>query len=142
MGGSGGWVKEFAASAGSEVVDPGLRRGDGASGLRQPDGEAGAADLACGVPAVVSPVGVNRDIVRPFETGLWASDAAGWLSALRALSSPDHGEALRARLSQAGRRLVEAEYSAPRSAARYAQAVHQAIAPRHHAAHPDAQPTQ
>lgn len=98
--------------------------------------------MACGVPAVVSPVGVNRDIVRPSETGLWASDADGWLSALRALGCPAQGAALRARLSQAGRRLVEAEYSAPRSAARYAQAVHQALAPLPHATPPFTQPTQ
>lgn len=64
--------------------------------------------MAAGVPVVASPVGVNADIVRHGENGLLAADEAGWRDALGALAAdPD----LRARLGEAGRRTVEADFS-------------------------------
>jgi glycosyltransferase involved in cell wall biosynthesis len=38
--------------------------------------------MACGVPQVVSPVGVCRDIVRDGQDGLWADTPARWKDAL------------------------------------------------------------
>ncbi len=73
--------------------------------------------MACGVPVVASPVGVNRQIVTP-AIGFLATSADEWLSALQALQS-DKGAARR--MGSSGRELVEAKYSmqavAPRLAA-------------------------
>ncbi len=55
---------------------------------------------AAGVPAVASPVGVNREIVRPGETGFLAAGDAEWEEALDRLLG-DHR--LRARLGAAAR---------------------------------------
>ncbi len=69
--------------------------------------------LACGRPAVASPVGANRDIVVPEVTGLLASTPDEWVAALdRLIADP----ALRARLGRAGRARVEAHYALQRTA--------------------------
>lgn len=62
--------------------------------------------MACGLPVVASPVGVNSTIVREGATGLLATDLAEWHTALtRLIDDP----ALRAAMRQAGRtRAVEA----------------------------------
>jgi glycosyltransferase involved in cell wall biosynthesis len=65
--------------------------------------------MALGVPAVCSPVGVNRDIIIHEENGLLAASDDEWVNALdRLLES----ETLRLRLGAAGRATVEARYSA------------------------------
>lgn len=64
-----------------------------------------------GVPAVVSPVGVNRDVVRHGETGLWAATDEEWFLAIQRLAE-DPVE--RSRLGAAGREHVVAEYSGRR----------------------------
>ena len=64
--------------------------------------------MACGMPVVASPVGVNAQLVRPGVNGFLASSAAEWAEALVKLAS-DRGR--RAELGAAGRRLVETEYS-------------------------------
>jgi glycosyltransferase involved in cell wall biosynthesis len=65
--------------------------------------------FSAGVPAVASPVGVNRDIVgRGGERGLLASTPEEWSSALEELIR-DH--AARAEMGGAARRLAELEYS-------------------------------
>lgn len=64
--------------------------------------------MAAGRAVVASPVGVNREIVRPDENGLLAADASEWEQALQRL----HAEpGLAARLGAAGRATVEARYS-------------------------------
>jgi glycosyltransferase involved in cell wall biosynthesis len=64
--------------------------------------------MACGLPVVASPVGVNREIVLPDETGYLASDLGQWETALsRLIESPD----LRRRMGDAGRTRAVAEYS-------------------------------
>lgn len=79
--------------------------------------------MAAGVPAVASPVGVNREIVTDGENGRLATTEAEWLAALRDLAG---SPAERARLGRAGRRTVEARYSLavwlPRLAALYREA--------------------
>ena len=64
--------------------------------------------MACGLPVVASPVGVNRDIVRDGENGFLAGDDAQWAEALGTLIG-DPG--LRRRLGQSGRERAERDYS-------------------------------
>jgi len=65
--------------------------------------------LAIGVPAVVSPVGANKDVVEHGVTGFHARGEGEWL---RALEQCLDDAPLRARMGEAGRRLVAARYSA------------------------------
>lgn len=63
--------------------------------------------MACGLPVVASPVGVNRQIVAHGVNGFLAETPAQWEDALRTLLGDS---ALRQRMGQAGRRLVEEKY--------------------------------
>ena len=63
--------------------------------------------MACGLPVVASPVGVNRQIVEHGVNGFLAETPGQWEDALRTLAS-DAG--LRQRMGQAGRRKVERQY--------------------------------
>lgn len=64
--------------------------------------------LACGVPAVASPVGVLPDIVVPGETGYLAADHDEWVGRLeRLLADPRH----RDELGRRGRERVVDAYS-------------------------------
>jgi glycosyltransferase involved in cell wall biosynthesis len=64
--------------------------------------------MACGVPAVASPVGAGLALVRPGETGWLASDAAAWEHALTELVG---NPAARARMGRAARERVEVEHA-------------------------------
>ena len=64
--------------------------------------------MAIGIPAVASPVGVNREIVQHGENGFLASSEAEWTAHLaRLLDDPS----LRIRMGAAGRATVERKYS-------------------------------
>jgi glycosyltransferase involved in cell wall biosynthesis len=64
--------------------------------------------MACGLPVIASPVGVNVDIVEPGVNGLLAGAGPQWTAALETLASdPD----LRARLGRNGRCKVIDHYS-------------------------------
>jgi len=64
--------------------------------------------MACGLPVVASPVGVNSDIVRHGETGFLAATPEQWSLFLKQLlDDPD----LRLRMGCAGRKRAEEEYS-------------------------------
>jgi len=69
--------------------------------------------LACGRPAVASPVGVNPAIVIDGETGLLAASEDEWVAAVDRLVAD---APLRARLGAAGRAHVEAHYALQRTA--------------------------
>ncbi len=64
--------------------------------------------MACGLPVVASPVGVNRQIVEHGVNGFLATTPQEWEQALRILSADP---ALRLAMGQAGRRKVEQQYS-------------------------------
>src|SRR5262249_47424521 len=64
--------------------------------------------MATGVPAVCSPVGVTKEIIRDGENGMLARDDGEWVTKLAALI--EHRE-LRARIGLSGRRTVEARYA-------------------------------
>ena len=64
--------------------------------------------MACGLPVVASPVGVNTEIVEHGVNGFLANTDAEWREALSVLlTNPE----LRRRMGEEGRRKVEREYS-------------------------------
>jgi glycosyltransferase involved in cell wall biosynthesis len=64
--------------------------------------------MACGIPVVASPVGVNTEVVRDGVCGYLANSPDEWYERLCALlTDPD----LRQRLGEAGRARAEARYS-------------------------------
>jgi glycosyltransferase involved in cell wall biosynthesis len=64
--------------------------------------------MACGLPVVASPVGVNSEIVEHGVNGFLAETDAEWCSAIRTLIEDPE---LRHRMGQAGRQKVEVNYS-------------------------------
>lgn len=81
--------------------------------------------MAAGRPAVVSPVGVNRDIVDDGRNGLLASSMEEWERAFERLA---RSRQLRRELAAAGRRTVESRFAAESGAARFADAVRSIVA--------------
>lgn len=79
--------------------------------------------MACGLPVVASPVGVNRDIVSTGVNGYLAGSEAEWVDALAGLLDDVQ---LRQQMGRAGRKIVEQKYSvqvtAPRLARLYRKA--------------------
>lgn len=71
--------------------------------------------MACGLPVIASPVGVNVSLVRNSSSGMLASTESEWTAALLTLSRDSR---MRDELGRAGRRSVERTYSV------------QAVAPR------------
>ena len=72
--------------------------------------------MAAGLPVVANPVGIQAELVRQGETGFLAETPGQWLEAVgRLVRDP----ALRRRLGQAGRRLVEAHFSVAAGAQRW-----------------------
>lgn len=64
--------------------------------------------MACGLPVVASPVGVNRQIVEEGVNGLLAADGRQWEEALERLVQD---ASLREQYGSAGRRAVEERYN-------------------------------
>jgi glycosyltransferase involved in cell wall biosynthesis len=81
--------------------------------------------MACGLPTIASPVGVNSTIVQQGETGYLASTSDQWKTALQRLLD-DYN--LRRRLGQAGRDRVVDHYSLASQEARLLQAFEAASA--------------
>jgi glycosyltransferase involved in cell wall biosynthesis len=80
--------------------------------------------MAAGRVAVVSPVGINAEIIKDGANGFLATTDREWVSALDRLAS---SEEMRERVAAAGRSTVERGYSAERSAALFAAAVRAAL---------------
>lgn len=73
--------------------------------------------MACGLPVIVSPVGMNNDVLRLGNVGLSARQHDEWIDALDGvLADPDRG----ARMGAAGRDVVLAHFDLPLIAARLA----------------------
>tara|TARA_B100001093_G_scaffold376453_1_gene361605 strand:- start:3123 stop:4520 length:1398 start_codon:yes stop_codon:yes gene_type:complete len=64
--------------------------------------------LACGIPVIASPVGVNRDIIINGVNGYLSNTSEEWSKALKILVKDTN---LRQRLGFEGRKLVEKKYS-------------------------------
>ncbi len=85
--------------------------------------------MACGLPVVASPVGVNSEIVAEGGNGFFAADHDTWVRALASLRDDEH---LRRRLGMAGREKVERQYSLQVTGPRLAELLAEAAwAPRH-----------
>jgi glycosyltransferase involved in cell wall biosynthesis len=72
--------------------------------------------MALGVPALVSPVGMNTEVVQHGHNGFVCATPAEWEASLRALLA-DAG--LRQRLGQAARATIEARYSVTSNTANF-----------------------
>jgi glycosyltransferase involved in cell wall biosynthesis len=81
-------------------------------------GLKGLQYMALGIATVMSPVGVNRDIIRHGENGFLASTDVEWVDVLSRLI--DNAE-LRQHLGDAGRQTVVERYSVASQRERYAQ---------------------
>lgn len=81
--------------------------------------------MACGLPVIASPVGVNSHIVVHGENGFLASTEAEWLDALTRLAADP---ALRRRMGLAGRARVEAEFSLQVQAPRVVDLIRSVVA--------------
>jgi glycosyltransferase involved in cell wall biosynthesis len=75
--------------------------------------------MAAGLPVVVTPAGMNREVLALGEVGFGASGEDEWFSALSTLLSEAK---LRHRMGSAGRAVVERFYSLHKLAAQYAAA--------------------
>jgi glycosyltransferase involved in cell wall biosynthesis len=64
--------------------------------------------FAVGIPAIVSPVGVNRQIVRNGINGFWAESDDQWYDSIKKLVTDF---ALRNKMGAEGRKLVESKFS-------------------------------
>jgi glycosyltransferase involved in cell wall biosynthesis len=81
--------------------------------------------LAVGIPAVVSPVGMNNDILKSADVGYGpGNDAEEWVEALLKLCQD---EDLRAHKGIQGRKLVEKKFSVKTVAQRISITIHQEI---------------
>ena len=67
--------------------------------------------MACGMPVVASPVGVNKELVVQGRNGFLAASAEHWYSALRELID---NESLRNRMAAEGRQRIELKYNLQR----------------------------
>jgi glycosyltransferase involved in cell wall biosynthesis len=74
--------------------------------------------MACGLPVVASPVGVNREIVCDGENGFLASNVQEWRTSLQRLIGDVE---LRSRLGKEGRTRAVAEYSLRAHAPRFVE---------------------
>ena len=80
--------------------------------------------MACGVPVIGTPVGVNSEIIRHQVTGYQASTQEEWGHALMAMKqSLEH----RRHMGLAGRQLVEQKYSLQRAAPRLTELFREAL---------------
>ena len=79
--------------------------------------------MACGLPVVASPVGVNTEIVEPGENGFLASSEEEWISCLEALLVDI---STCCRMGAAGRKRVEEHFSLQTQAPRMAQVLRDA----------------
>lgn len=88
--------------------------------MRGKCGLKGLQYMATGKPAVLSPVGMNVDLVRSGENGFLARATDEWVDILEKLAaSPE----LRRRIGGAGRRTVETQYSGEMVARQFAEVV-------------------
>jgi glycosyltransferase involved in cell wall biosynthesis len=84
--------------------------------------------MACGLPVVASPIGVNREIVENGINGFLAVSTSDWVSALHRLSEDS---ALRKKMGSAGRNKVANKYCVQVTAPRLLSLLQKAVAKYH-----------
>jgi glycosyltransferase involved in cell wall biosynthesis len=77
--------------------------------------------MACGIPVIASPVGVNSEIVQHGVNGFLAATDAEWKAAIEQLVGDSF---LRKRMGEAGRKTVEERYSIQRYGPHMAALIH------------------
>lgn len=90
-------------------------------------GFKGLQYMGCGIPAVMSPVGVNKEIIQDGVNGFLAHSEEEWFEKLSQLVESAE---LRQRLGRAGRKTVEERYSVRSQRERYVQVLNKALAQR------------
>jgi glycosyltransferase involved in cell wall biosynthesis len=80
--------------------------------------------MACGLPAIASPVGANLDVLRHGSTGLLADSDAAWTDALVRLAADAD---LRHRMGHAGRERAVQHFSLAAMAPRFVHTIQQAV---------------
>jgi len=89
-------------------------------------GMKGLQYMAAGIPTIMSPVGVNKEIIQDGENGFLASTEAEWIDKLTSLiESAD----LRERIGLNGRKTIEEKYSVKAVAPRYLELFKQVLSP-------------
>lgn len=78
--------------------------------------------LAVGIPAIVSPVGVSKELLNQRDVGLAARNTNEWFEALRRLF---RDREVAARLGAAGRKLVEERFSVTTNLPKLAAVIHE-----------------
>lgn len=79
-------------------------------------GLKGLSYMACGVATVMSPVGVNREIINDTQNGILAMNEEDWFVSLALLIE---NKELREKLGKAGRQTVVERYSVPAHKQKY-----------------------
>jgi glycosyltransferase involved in cell wall biosynthesis len=64
--------------------------------------------MACGIPVVVSPVGMNENVLAMGEIGMGATTIDDWVDTLSTLLKD---QSLRLKMGQQGRQVVESYFS-------------------------------
>jgi len=82
-------------------------------------GMKGLQYMALGIPTVMSPVGVNKDIIQDGENGFLASTDEEWVDKLSLLIE---SEVLRKKLGDEGRKTIEDKYSVEANREKWLQA--------------------
>lgn len=80
--------------------------------------------MAVGLPVIVSPVGMNKEVLEQGEIGLGPTTPQGWYEALEALY---HDWDLQRRLGAQGRHVVETYYSAEVAAGQLARIIRRTV---------------
>jgi glycosyltransferase involved in cell wall biosynthesis len=80
--------------------------------------------MAVGRASVLTPIGMNKDLVQPGVNGLFANTTAEWVDALSRLAD---NEALRRSIGESGRKTVEQGFSATVGATKLAAVFNQMI---------------
>ncbi|MGB7202182.1 MAG: glycosyltransferase family 4 protein [Pyrinomonadaceae bacterium] len=101
------WTDEGEVAA-TQAMDIGLMPLDDTDWSRGKCAAKMLCYLSVGVPAIVTPVGVNNDILDLGEVGLGATDANDWFNALNQLYE---NRELAVVMGKHGRKLVEENYS-------------------------------
>lgn len=80
--------------------------------------------MGCGLPVVGSPVGVNNSIIQHGRNGFKANTREDWINSLEALIT---NPALRAKMGQDGRMIVEEQFNTAGAAAKWLQIINETI---------------